>query len=61
MVSTLEQMQVQNGTGPSVRMSKRPVLASAKIVSTIKAYTSPQMGRNQVSGMVSVTSEGNSM
>ena len=28
MVSTLEQMQVQNGTGPGVRMSKRLLLAS---------------------------------
>ena len=28
MVSTLEQMQVPNGTGPCVRRSKRPLLAS---------------------------------
>ena len=28
MVSTLEQMQVPNGTGPGVRRSKRPPLAS---------------------------------
>ena len=28
MVSTLEQMEVPNGTGPGVRMSKRPLLAS---------------------------------
>ena len=28
MVSTLEQMQVRNGTGPGVRKSKRPLLAS---------------------------------
>ena len=28
MVSTLEQMQVPNGTGPVVRRSKRPLLAS---------------------------------
>ena len=28
MLSTLEQMQVQNGTGPGVRRSKRPLLAS---------------------------------
>ena len=28
MVSTLEQMQVPNGTGPGVRMSKRSLLAS---------------------------------
>ena len=28
MVSTLEQMQVPNGTGPGVRMSKRPLFAS---------------------------------
>ena len=28
MVSTLEQLQVQNGTGPGVRRSKRPLLAS---------------------------------
>ena len=28
MVSTLEQMQVPNGTGPGVRRSKRPLLAS---------------------------------
>ena len=28
MVSTLEQMQVPNGTGPRVRSSKRPLLAS---------------------------------
>ena len=28
MVSTLEQMQVPNGTGPGVRGSKRPLLAS---------------------------------
>ena len=28
MASTLEQMQVQNGTGPGVRRSKRPLLAS---------------------------------
>ena len=29
MVSTLEQMQVPNETGPGVRRSKRPLLASA--------------------------------
>ena len=28
MVSTLEQMQVPNGTGPGVRRSERPLLAS---------------------------------
>ena len=28
MVSTLEPMQVPNGTGPGVRRSKRPLLAS---------------------------------
>ena len=28
MVSTLEQMQVPNGTGPGARRSKRPLLAS---------------------------------
>ena len=28
MVSTLEQMQVPNGTGPGVQRSKRPLLAS---------------------------------
>ena len=28
MVSILEQMQVQHGTGPGVRRSKRPLLAS---------------------------------
>ena len=28
MVSTLEQLQVPNGTGPGVRRSKRPLLAS---------------------------------
>ena len=28
MVSILEQMQVPNGTGPGVRMRKRPLLAS---------------------------------
>ena len=28
MVSTLKQMQVPNGTGPGVRRSKRPLLAS---------------------------------
>ena len=28
MVSTLEQMQVPKGTGPGVRRSKRPLLAS---------------------------------
>ena len=28
MVSTLEQMQVPNGTGPGVRRSKHPLLAS---------------------------------
>ena len=28
MVSTLEQMQVQKGTGPGVQRSKRPLLAS---------------------------------
>ena len=28
MVSTLEQMQVPNGTGPGVWWSKRPLLAS---------------------------------
>ena len=27
MISTLEQMQVPNGTGPGVRRSKRPLLA----------------------------------
>ena len=31
MVSTPEQMQVPNGTGPGVRRSKRPLLASRKI------------------------------
>ena len=29
MVSTLEQMQVPNGTGPGVRRSKRPLLTSS--------------------------------
>ena len=28
MVSTLEQMQVPNGTGPGVRRSERPLLAN---------------------------------
>ena len=28
VVSTLEQMQVPNGTGPGVRRSKRPLLGS---------------------------------
>ena len=28
MTSTLEQIQVTNGTGPGVRRSKRPLLAS---------------------------------
>ena len=28
MVSTLEQMQVPNGTGPGVRKSKRPLFSS---------------------------------
>ena len=28
MVSTLEQMQVPNGTGPGVQRSQRPLLAS---------------------------------
>ena len=28
MVSTLEQMQVPNGTGPGVRRSKRPLMPS---------------------------------
>ena len=28
MVSTLEQMEVPNGTGPDVRRSERPLLAS---------------------------------
>ena len=28
MIATLEQMQVPNGTGPGVRRSKRPLLAS---------------------------------
>ena len=28
MVSTIEQMQVPNGTGPGVRRSKRPLLTS---------------------------------
>ena len=28
MVSTLEQMQFPNGTGPGVQISKRPLLAS---------------------------------
>ena len=31
MVSTLEQMQVPNGTGPGVRRSKRPLLASRTV------------------------------
>ena len=30
MVSTLEQMQVPNGTGPGIRRSKRPLLASER-------------------------------
>ena len=29
MVSTLEQMQVPNGTGPGIRRSKRPLLDSS--------------------------------
>ena len=31
MVSTLEQMQVPNGTGQGVRRSKRPLLAAAPV------------------------------
>ena len=37
MVSTLEQMQVPNGTGPGVRMSKRPL----KISLTGYGYVNP--------------------
>ena len=32
MVSTLDQMQVQNGTGPGVRRSKRPLLAAPVVM-----------------------------
>ena len=31
MVSTLEQMQVPNGTGPGVRRSKRPLLVAVPV------------------------------
>ena len=31
MVSTLEQMQVPNGTGPGVRRSKRPLISLVSI------------------------------
>ena len=31
MVSTLEQMQVPNGTGPGAQRSKRPLLATAPV------------------------------
>ena len=42
MVSTLEQMQLQNGTGPGVRRSKRPLLASRTRCNVL--WTPPKFG-----------------
>ena len=44
MVSTLEQMQVQNGTGPGVRRSKRPLLASRTRCNVLRKP--PKFGNN---------------
>ena len=38
MVSTLEQMQVPNGTGPGVRRSKRPLFAHEEVVILIEEW-----------------------
>ena len=42
MVSTLEQMQIPNGTGPGFRRSKRPLLASCTRVNV--QWKPPQFG-----------------
>ena len=44
MVSTLEQMQVQNGTGPGVRRSKCPLLASGTRCNVL--WKPPKFGNN---------------
>ena len=44
MVSTLEQMQVPNGTGPDVRKSKRPLLASRTRCNVL--WKPPKFGNN---------------
>ena len=50
MVSTLEQMQVPNGTGPGVRGSKRPLLASRTRCNVLR--TPPKFGYKVKTGKV---------
>ena len=67
MVSTLEKMQVPNGTGPCVRRSKRPLLASRarcnvlrkppKFGNKVKIGTKVQFGNTQI-GVMSDLSRG---
>ena len=45
MVSTLEQMQVPNGTRPGVRRSKRPLLASRTRCNVL--WKPPKFGNNR--------------
>ena len=44
MISTLEQIQVPKGTGPGVRRSKRPLLASRTRCNVL--WKAPQFGNN---------------
>ena len=62
MVSTLEQMQVPNGTGPGVWRSKRPLLASRtrcnvpwkhpKSDNKVKTGNKSQLGNNFAKGVI---------
>ena len=47
MISTLEQMQVPNGTGPGVRRSKRPLLARRTCCNVLPVWK-PQKFGNKV-------------
>ena len=49
MVSTLEQMQVPNGTGPGVRRSKRPLLASRTRCNVL--WKPPKFGNKVIIGI----------
>ena len=63
MVSTLEQMQVPNGTGPGVRKGKRPLLTSRtrckcsmaiswnKVITSETVIRSSSVTRSRVSEM----------
>ena len=46
MVSTLEQMQVPNGTGPGVRRSNRPLLASRTRCNVL--WKPPKFGNKEI-------------